>query len=116
MKNPVQFLSGFGAGLSPLVAIRGDTSKPASGRKNPGIQRRNLHSLRGRSLGEETAPRASAASSSLGWRRHPLIERITTMTMSYTFDFQPTPVEMAIIQQSGVLPKPTGVSAYVNIL
>lgn len=38
------------------------------------------------------------------------------MTMSYTFDFQPTPVEMAIIQQSGVLPKPTGVSAYVNIL
>jgi hypothetical protein len=32
------------------------------------------------------------------------------MTMTYTFDFLLTPVEVAIVQQSGVLPNPTGVS------
>ena len=37
------------------------------------------------------------------------------MTMTYTFKFQPTPVEIAIIQESGVLPKPAGVSATVVI-
>lgn len=41
---------------------------------------------------------------------------IETMTMTYTFEFQPTPVELAIVQNSGVLPKPTGVSASVVIL
>jgi hypothetical protein len=41
---------------------------------------------------------------------------ILNMTMTYTFEFQPTPVEMAIIQQSGVLPKSTGVHASVLIL
>ncbi len=35
------------------------------------------------------------------------------MTMAYTFDFTLTPVELAIIQQSGALPKPSGVSASV---
>jgi uncharacterized protein DUF2612 len=32
------------------------------------------------------------------------------MSMSYVFNFIPTPVEAAIIAQSGVLPRPTGVS------
>jgi len=32
------------------------------------------------------------------------------MTMTYAFSFTPTPVETAIIQQSGVLPRPSGVS------
>ncbi|HEX2753710.1 MAG TPA: DUF2612 domain-containing protein [Alphaproteobacteria bacterium] len=40
---------------------------------------------------------------------------ISTMTMAYTFEFQLTPVELAIVQQSGVLPKPTGVSASVIV-
>lgn len=37
------------------------------------------------------------------------------MTMTYTFAFSPvlTPVELAIIGQSGVLPRPTGVSTSV---
>ena len=35
------------------------------------------------------------------------------MTMTYTFEFVLTPVEQAIIGQSGVLPKPTGVQATV---
>lgn len=33
------------------------------------------------------------------------------MTMTYTFDFALTPVEAAIVTQSGVLPKPVGVTA-----
>lgn len=32
------------------------------------------------------------------------------MTITYTFGFQLSPVEIAIVEQSGVLPKPTGVS------
>ncbi len=35
------------------------------------------------------------------------------MSMTYTFDFVLTPVEQAILGQSGVLPKPVGVSAIV---
>jgi hypothetical protein len=35
------------------------------------------------------------------------------MTMTYTFRFVLTPVEAAIVSQSGVLPKPTGVLASV---
>lgn len=35
------------------------------------------------------------------------------MTMTYTFQFVLTPVELGIIEQSGVLPKSTGVSATV---
>jgi hypothetical protein len=36
--------------------------------------------------------------------------------MTYTFEFALTPVELAIVQQSGVLPTPTGVAASVIIL
>lgn len=35
------------------------------------------------------------------------------MTMTYTFNFLLTPVEQAIVSQSGVLPKPVGVEASV---
>jgi hypothetical protein len=35
------------------------------------------------------------------------------MTMTYTFDFALTSVELAILGQSGVLPKPVGVSASI---
>lgn len=41
---------------------------------------------------------------------------IETMTMTYTFTFALTPVELAIVQSSGVLPKPTGVKASVVVL
>jgi hypothetical protein len=43
-------------------------------------------------------------------------EMLTLMTMAYVFNFQLTPVELAIVEQSGVLPKPTGVKASVVIL
>ena len=43
-------------------------------------------------------------------------QTIPTMTMTYTFEFQLSPVELAIVQQSGVLPKSTGVAASVVIL
>lgn len=35
------------------------------------------------------------------------------MTMAYTFDFTLTAVQLAIVTSSGVLPKPTGVSATI---
>lgn len=35
------------------------------------------------------------------------------MTMTYTFEFELTPVELAIVAQSGVLPKSTGVKATI---
>lgn len=35
------------------------------------------------------------------------------MTMTYTFSFALTPVQLAIVSQSGVLPKPVGVAATV---
>lgn len=41
---------------------------------------------------------------------------IDTMTMTYSFAFHLTPVELAIVQNSGVLPKPTGVKASVVII
>jgi len=37
------------------------------------------------------------------------------MSMTYTFNFQPTLLQLAIIYQSGVLPKPAGVEATVII-
>ena len=37
------------------------------------------------------------------------------MTLSYRFNFALSQVELAIIQQAGVLPKPTGVGALVVI-
>ena len=36
------------------------------------------------------------------------------MTMQYFFAFPLSPVELAIVSQSGVLPKPVGVSATVD--
>ena len=41
---------------------------------------------------------------------------LPTMTMTYTFEFPLSPVELAIVQNSGVLPKPTGVLASVVII
>ena len=38
---------------------------------------------------------------------------LPTMVMTYTFDFALSPVELAIVQGSGVLPKPVGVLATV---
>lgn len=40
---------------------------------------------------------------------------LPTMVMTYTFNFALTPVELAIVQQSGALPKPTGVLATVVV-
>ena len=37
------------------------------------------------------------------------------MTMTYKFEFTPTPVQLAILTQSGVFPKPTGVSYTVQV-
>lgn len=38
------------------------------------------------------------------------------MQMSYTFDFTPTPVQYAIITQSGVLPRSTGVQLTIHTM
>lgn len=43
-------------------------------------------------------------------------ETLQSMVMSYVFDFQLSPVEIAIVEQSGVLPKPVGVAASTVIL
>lgn len=42
-------------------------------------------------------------------------QAIVRMVMTYTFDFALAPVELAIVQSSGVLPKPTGVKASVIV-
>lgn len=42
-------------------------------------------------------------------------QELYVMTMTYVFEFQPTPVQLAIIQQSGVLPHPTGVTVNLKI-
>lgn len=42
-------------------------------------------------------------------------QSINRMVMTYTFDFYLSPVELAIVQSSGVLPKPTGVKAHVVV-
>jgi hypothetical protein len=42
-------------------------------------------------------------------------ESVATMTMTYTFLFALSPVEIAIVEQSGVLPKPVGVKAITAI-
>ena len=38
------------------------------------------------------------------------------MTMTYTFEFQLSPVQLAILTQSGVMPTPTGVSFSITIV
>lgn len=40
---------------------------------------------------------------------------IPTLQYRIVFKFQPSPVDLAIVQNSGVLPKPTGVAASVSI-
>lgn len=57
------------------------------------------------------------ATDALGFNQAPFYsgESIPRMIMSWTFDFPLTPVELAIIQVSGVLPKPTGVKAFTII-
>jgi hypothetical protein len=42
-------------------------------------------------------------------------ETAVRMVMSYVFEFQPTPLDLAIVQNSGVLPTPTGVKALVVV-
>lgn len=42
-------------------------------------------------------------------------QTLAHMVMTYTFDFALSPVELAIVQQSGVLPKPVGVAASIVI-
>lgn len=57
------------------------------------------------------------AQNTFGFNQAPFYngETIQTMTMTYVFQFPLTPVELAIIQQSGVLPKSTGVAASVSV-
>jgi hypothetical protein len=43
-------------------------------------------------------------------------QTVGSMEMTYTFNFPLTPVELTIVQSSGVLPKPTGVAATVVTL
>lgn len=43
-------------------------------------------------------------------------QALSSMTMAYVFEFDLSPVELAIVQNSGVLPKSTGVSASVVII
>lgn len=38
------------------------------------------------------------------------------MTMTYTFHFQPTPLELAIIETSNVLPRPSGVRVIYSVV
>lgn len=38
------------------------------------------------------------------------------MTMTYTFGFVPTPVELAVIETSNVLPRPTGVAVNYSVI
>lgn len=42
-------------------------------------------------------------------------QSINRMVMTYTFEFALNPVDLAIVQSSGVMPKPTGVKAAVVI-
>lgn len=57
------------------------------------------------------------AGDGLGFNQAPFYsgESITRMIMTYTFKFTLSPVELAIVQNSGVMPKPTGVKAYVVV-
>ncbi|MGE8128998.1 DUF2612 domain-containing protein [Methylobacterium sp. NPDC080182] len=42
-------------------------------------------------------------------------QTIPTMQYQIVFRFQPTPIDLAIVQNSGVLPKPTGVASSISI-
>ena len=58
------------------------------------------------------------ATDAVGFNQAPFYtgEAIPRMIMTYTFEFALAPIELAIVQSSGVMPKPTGVKAYVVIL
>lgn len=45
---------------------------------------------------------------------HPHVEDNGDMTLTYKFDYPLTPVQLAIIEQSNVLPKPAGVEASID--
>lgn len=57
------------------------------------------------------------ATDGLGFNQAPFYDGqvLNRMVMTYTFEFLLSPVEMAIVRNSGVLPKPTGVKALVVI-
>jgi hypothetical protein len=66
--------------------------------------------------GQPTAPYFGFAEASAnGFNQAPFYggQLYTGMTMTYVFDFPLQPFELAIVQQSGVLPKPVGVKATV---
>lgn len=52
-----------------------------------------------------------------GWNQEPFYsgESFTTMSLQYVFDFPLTPVDLAIVTTSGVLPTPCGVQAFLTI-
>lgn len=58
------------------------------------------------------------AGDAVGFNQAPFYtgEAIPRMIMSYTFEFALDPIELAIVQSSGVMPKPTGVKANVIVL
>jgi hypothetical protein len=57
------------------------------------------------------------ATDAVGFNQAPFYNGIVIqrMIMTYTFEFALSPLELAIVQNSGVLPKPTGVKAYVIV-
>jgi hypothetical protein len=57
------------------------------------------------------------ATDAVGFNQAPFYagDSVNRMVMTYTFDFALSPVDLAIVQTSGVLPKPTGVKALVVI-
>lgn len=57
------------------------------------------------------------ATDGLGFNQAPFYsgQTVERMVMTYTFEFALSPVELAIVSNSGVLPKPTGVKAYVVV-
>jgi hypothetical protein len=61
---------------------------------------------------------SQGAPGSVGFGQGPFYmgEGFGGMTMTYTFEFPLSNIELAIVQQSGVLPKPTGVAARVVII
>ena len=48
-------------------------------------------------------------------RGNPYVTTSGVMSMNFHFDFTPTPIELAILQQSGAIPVPPGVSFTITI-
>jgi hypothetical protein len=59
----------------------------------------------------------SGETNARGFNQQPFYygEAFLTMSMQYVFDFALDPVELAIVTQSGVLPTPSGVQAFITI-